>query len=87
MDAKLEVLRNKIANFKLQHRPKKYKGSVLFGSSLTVALEVVVSVAIGFLMGFYLDKACNFKFTFKVAGCILGGLASLVSIYRTLSRN
>jgi F0F1-type ATP synthase assembly protein I len=79
---KLEELNKKIQNYKKKHVKKSYKGNSLSMGAFNVALEIITAVAVGLLMGFYLDKFFETKIVFKIICLFLAFIASLVNIYR-----
>ncbi|NRA73813.1 MAG: AtpZ/AtpI family protein [Rickettsiales bacterium] len=83
---KLDKLNKKIQHYKKKHAPKTYKKENFLYSSFGFALEIVAAVAVGLLVGFYLDKFFNFKFVFKISCLMLAFIASLVNIYRATSK-
>lgn len=82
MKHKLDQIKKKIANCKEVNQPKRVEPLKIKHSAIGFSLEIVAAIAVGFLIGFYLDKWLNFKFLFKIACSLLAFIASFVSIYR-----
>ena len=84
---KLDQLNKKIQTYKEKHRGKTYKKNKLALNAFNVALEIIAAVAVGLLIGFYLDQFFDLKFFFKITCLILAFIASLINIYRTIDRH
>jgi F0F1-type ATP synthase assembly protein I len=80
-------IKKKILKFREQNQLKRYKKSEFVGNAFTISIEIVASIAVGLLIGFYLDEAFNFKFLFKILCSMLAFVASFVNIYRTAFHN
>jgi F0F1-type ATP synthase assembly protein I len=83
---KLEELKKKIQNYKKRHEKKTYKRNDFHLNAFNVSLEIITAVAVGLLIGFYLDKVFELKVVFKILCLLLAFIASLVNIYRTINR-
>jgi len=84
---KIDQLNKKIQSYKKKHAGKTYKQSKFVFNSFNVALEILAAVAVGLLIGFYLDQFFGKVFFFKITCLILAFVASLVNIYRTLDKH
>ena len=84
---KLDQLNKKIQTYKQKRGRKTYKKAKFVFNSFNVALEIIAAVAIGLLIGFYLDQFFDLKFFFKITCLILAFVASLVNIYRAMNKH
>jgi F0F1-type ATP synthase assembly protein I len=83
---KLDQLNKKIRDYKEKHKAKDYTKKTLVMGSLNIAIEIVAAVAVGLLIGFYLDRFFDTKIVFKIVCLLLAFVASLVNIYRTIDK-
>jgi ATP synthase protein I len=83
---KLDQLNKRIKDYKEKHKTKDYTKKTLVMGSLNIAVEIVAAVAVGLLIGFYLDRFFGTKIVFKIVCLLLAFVASLVNIYRTIDK-
>ena len=87
---KLEDLKTRIKNFEKQKSKKSFveKHSIkLSVSPLAIIIEIIAGILVGLFIGHYLDKFFGFKFLFKIICCILAYVATMISIYRSLTKS
>jgi ATP synthase protein I len=83
---KLDQLNKKIRDYKEKNKGKSYDKKALVTGSFNIAIEIVAAVAVGLLIGFYLDRFFDTKIVFKIVCLLLAFVASLVNIYRTIDK-
>ena len=86
MTDKLDQLNKRIQTYKKKTAKKTYSKNDFKRNAFNTALEITAAVAVGLLLGFYMDKLFNFKFAFKMICLLLAFVASMVNIYRTIDR-
>jgi F0F1-type ATP synthase assembly protein I len=83
---KLDQLNQRIQSYKKKNAKKTYARSDFKRNAFSTAMEIIAAVAVGLLLGFYMDKLFNLKFTFKMICLLLAFVACMLNIYRTIDR-
>jgi ATP synthase protein I len=78
----LETLNKKLSEYEKKHNKETPNAQKPREGALFIAAELIAGVAIGTLIGFYLDQFLHTKVLFLLIFVILGLISSLYNIYK-----